>query len=505
MTKASFLFLLVGASQPMLLGGCTGTPARSTEQPEAQAPATLPPATQAGPVVASAQQPAQPVCGNGRLEKPEACDDGNRVRGDGCSDRCRVEARLLRSGSSTCVLLVNGQVKCWGNNDMGQLGYGDREARGDGLGEMGDALLPVDLGAGRTVLSVETGGGHNCAILDDHSVKCWGWNNVGQLGLGDNNDRGDKPGEMGDSLPCIDLGTGRTAKAIVLGSRHSCALLDNGAVKCWGGGGSRHHLGYPERIDRGDEPGQMGDKLPTVNLGSRQKVKSLAAGNDITCAILENDQVKCWGVPDGPKLGYGKGAFEQTVDRLPFVRFPKGKAVEALTLGEYHTCALFTDKTVGCWGDASYGQLGDTVAPDDCPPDIPVDMLCRGTPPQRSLELGAAALAVVSTGYGTCVLLTTGGVKCWGADTCGALGTPLRSMEKCTEGTMPLPCTRRVPTNPIVLGDGGPVRSLVAGAGNCVMFEDRRIKCWGCYNDRGQLGYGDTKPRPQPTDEWVEY
>ena len=65
---------------------------------------------------------------------------------------------------------------------MGQLGYGDREARGDEPGEMGDALPPVDLGAGRAALALETGGGHACAILDDHSVKCWGWNSLGWTG-----------------------------------------------------------------------------------------------------------------------------------------------------------------------------------------------------------------------------------------------------------------------------------------------------------------------------------
>lgn len=505
MTKCALLLMLACGLPPVLLCGCTGTPPRGAEQPGAQAPRTLRPASHAVPVAATAEQPELPACGNGRLDEPEACDDGNLVRGDGCNERCRVEAQLLSAGSPTCVLLVNGQVKCWGNNDMGQLGYGDRDARGDESGEMGDALPPVDLGTDRVALALETGGGHSCAILDDHSVKCWGWNNVGQLGYGDHNDRGDRPGEMGDELPRVDLGAGRTARAIALGSRHGCALLDDGTVKCWGGGGSRHHLGYPERIDRGDEPGEMGDRLPTVNLGTRQKVKALAAGDDITCAILENNQVKCWGVPDGTRLGYGKGVFDQVVDRLPFLRFPKGKTVETLTLGVYHACALFTDKTVGCWGDGSYGQLGDAVAPDDCPPNTPVDMLCRGTPPQRSLELGGAALAVVSTGYGTCVLVKGGGIKCWGADTCGALGTPVPLMQECTEGTMPLPCTRTVPTNPIVLAEGGPVRSLVAGAGICVLFEDRRIKCWGCYNDRGQLGYGDTLPRPQPTDEWIRY
>lgn len=79
-----------------------------------------------------------------------------------------------------------------------------------------------------------SGGSHTCAILTDDSVKCWGGNYNGQLGLGDTNSRGDESNEMGDNLPAVNLGTGRTAKAIATGGYHTCALLDNDSVKCWG-------------------------------------------------------------------------------------------------------------------------------------------------------------------------------------------------------------------------------------------------------------------------------
>ena len=76
---------------------------------------------------------------------------------------------------------------------------------------------------------------HTCVILDDDSVKCWGFlNNVGQLGLGDTTSRGDGSNEMGDNLPAVNLGTGRTAKAIATGSSHTCAVLNDDSVKCWG-------------------------------------------------------------------------------------------------------------------------------------------------------------------------------------------------------------------------------------------------------------------------------
>jgi len=109
---------------------------------------------------------------------------------------------------------------------------------GDGPSEMGDNLSVVSLGTGRTASIVSNGDTHTCAILDDNTVKCWGFNTNGQLGLGDVNARGDGITEMGDNLPTVSLGTGRTATQISAGFEHTCAILDNATVKCWGSGGS---------------------------------------------------------------------------------------------------------------------------------------------------------------------------------------------------------------------------------------------------------------------------
>ena len=115
---------------------------------------------------------------------------------------------------------------------------------------------------------LSSGNGFNCALRVDGSVRCWGNNAFGRLGLGDTTTRGDAPGEMGAGLPTVDLGTGRTAIAVAAGSFHACALLDDGSVKCWGQNGSGR-LGIGDTASRGDGPGDMGDDLPAVALHPR--------------------------------------------------------------------------------------------------------------------------------------------------------------------------------------------------------------------------------------------
>jgi len=93
---------------------------------------------------------------------------------------------------------------------------------------MGDSLPAVQLGTGRSAVALALGEHHTCALLDDARVKCWGYNWFGELGQGDAKHRGIGVGEMGDNLPAVDLGVGRTAVQLAVGSVHSCALLDDG-------------------------------------------------------------------------------------------------------------------------------------------------------------------------------------------------------------------------------------------------------------------------------------
>src|SRR5262249_33605220 len=143
--------------------------------------------------------------------------------------------------------------------------------------QMGSNLPPIDLGSGKTAIAVSACVSHVCALLNDSSIKCWGDNTYGQLGIGDANERGSAPGQMGDNLPAVDLGAGVTARSVSCGNTHTCALLVDGRVKCWGGN-MFGQLGLGDTTTRGDKPGDMGDALPAVKLGVAKTATAVVVG-----------------------------------------------------------------------------------------------------------------------------------------------------------------------------------------------------------------------------------
>jgi alpha-tubulin suppressor-like RCC1 family protein len=315
----------------------------------------------------------------------------------------------------TCVILDDGHVKCWGEGDDGRLGSGSTEDVGDEPGEV-TTQDPVDLGSGRTAVAIAAGEAHTCAILDDGHVKCWGNGQDGALGTGDEDDRGDEPGEMGDMLPDVDLGTGRTAVGIAAGLNHSCALLDDGTVKCWGDNGSGR-LGYGDQADRGDQPGEMGNALPPVDLGAGRIVTAIATGRLHTCALMENGSVKCWGSGGNGRLGSGATADlgdnpGEMGDALQPLNAP-GPVVE-ISPGGAHTCVLDDfGVEVRCWGLGADGQLGvGTANVGDSPDEL------SGTGP----VLGFQPQSVTTGGVHSCAVSVRGALRCWGSDIDGQLG-----------------------------------------------------------------------------------
>ena len=155
------------------------------------------------------------------------------TRADGSSTQISALARYVATGEQhTCVVLDDASLKCFGANTVGQIGSGGIVALGDAAAEMGDALVAVRLGTGRTVRAVSAGALHTCALLDDASVKCFGEGGAGRLGSGAETDLGRSSATMGDSLARVDLGSGRTAVALAVNNNARTANVERlGALR----------------------------------------------------------------------------------------------------------------------------------------------------------------------------------------------------------------------------------------------------------------------------------
>lgn len=382
----------------------------------------------------------------------------------------------VSSGDSfSCVLLAGGSIHCFGDNANGELGRSP-EPHGANLARV--SATAVDLGAGRTARVLVSGSHHNCAILDNDQLKCWGYNADGQLGLEDSVNRGVESG-LGDALPPVNLGAGRTAKAVALGETHTCAILDTDRVKCWGMA-YEGALGYGDGLDRGAVTASMGDNLPTVELGTGRTAKAIAVtAYHTSCAILDDDRVKCWGINQSCDLGNGDGDVvsyghsEGTMgDQLPYVDIEVGRTARAIAADGYTVCVLRDNGTVKCWGNNEEGQIG-----------IDSSAWSVGCAPAETGDAGVIAMGgsdVIAIDVGAthaCALRSNGEVKCWGGNAHGQLGVGT---------TTKLP----VPSAALSLGSDFMPRALALGGYHtCAISDENRVKCWG-EGGAGQLMNG---------------
>ena len=387
----------------------------------------------------------------------------------------RLPAGLLDAGGSqTCAVVGAGQVRCWGSGANGELGYGNTNNIGDN--EAVGSVGPVDLGAGRKAVAVSAGNLHTCALLDNGSVLCWGYHGAGQLGYGNANDVGDN--ETPASAGPVFLGTGRRAVAISAGGDHTCAILDNGRVLCWGANPDGQ-LGYGNTSPVGDDE-KPGSVAP-VDLGPGRKAIAISAGPEHTCAILDNGRVRCWGLNDTGQLGLGNTdtiGDNETPGSVPPVDLGPARKAVAITTGDNHTCAILDNGRVRCWGLDSSGQLGtgntDTIGDNETP----------GSVPPVDLGAGRRTLAISAGSDHTCALLDNGDVRCWGAGLNGQLGYGNTN----TIGDDETPGG----FGPVDLATRKAVAITAGGDHTCAALDNGRIRCWG-NGSFGELGYGNTK------------
>lgn len=373
-----------------------------------------------------------------------------------------------------CALFDTGQVKCWGENRCGLLGLGHDAPRGKPE-EMGDALRFVDLGAGETVAELSAGGSHVCALMHSGRVKCWGCNSEGELGLGDTVHRGDHRGEMGDRLPHVDAGHQRVVH-IAAAHERTCAVLADGAVRCWGEDG----WGYLGRgsvyQSQGDEPGEMGSRLIPVDLGPDQPpIVSLHTYGRSTCALFENRRIKCWGSNTHGQLGQGHDDHigddpEDLGAALPYVELGGDSRVRALALGHRFACAALEQGGTKCWGELHGGRLGRPGGPSEGLGDNRGEM--GDALPEVDLGRPDDPIQLVAGFDAACALFADGWIKCWGENFLRQLGNGDDESRGDDLGEM----GEALPY--VILGR--PAVQLFGGSQSfCAWTDDDELWCWG--------------------------
>ena len=334
--------------------------------------------------------------------------------------RVTSAAAVISGGYHSCAILAGGRVDCWGDNDNGEIGNGATTG--------GDVVTATPVhGAGGAVQG-SAGDYHSCVLIHGGTIQCWGDNSDGELGIGSVNGPESCTGDPCSAVP-VTVTSVTDATQVAAGYFDSCALLSAGSVDCWGD----------------NTYGQLGDgtttpsSVPTAVSGI-SGAKEIAVGEGHACALLVTGSVECWGYNASGQLGNGT----TTSSSIPVPVTGISTATQ-ITGGGYHTCALLADGTVDCWGDNSYGALGNgttVIGP------VPVAVS------------GISGAVQITANYGdTCAVLAGGTVDCWGYNDDGELGNgPGRGPQTCgsyDDGCSTRPVMTRNIANATQVSSGG--------------------------------------------------
>jgi alpha-tubulin suppressor-like RCC1 family protein len=378
--------------------------------------------------------------------------------------------------SHTCAVDTDGRAACWGSAESGEVGDGFDSVR----------PTPVKVSGTTSFASLSAGGWHTCGRTSTGATQCWGWNGKGQLGDGTTSNRASP----------VSVGTGGAAAQfakVSVGLYHTCALTSAGAAWCWGSG----QYGVLGNGQSGT--GTMASTPVAVSGG--QIFTTISAGYENACATDASSGVWCWGAKPGANPWQPAAA--TTPERAAIsgsivavasgyytgqVRFcAPGYCVgidlpitypnitpSSLVAGGNHFCGLTTEGNAWCWGDNTYGQLGDGTTSSQWG--------AMSAPTQVGGGLKFASLA--AGGSFTCGLTSDGTAYCWGSNAYRALGNGGSSYYK---------------LGPFPVATNLKFTALTAGAEHaCGIAKDGATYCWGnAYY--GQVGDGTVGYRTVPT------
>jgi alpha-tubulin suppressor-like RCC1 family protein len=381
--------------------------------------------------------------------------------------------RLITAGNlHTCAVLDSGGVRCWGSNDHGELGNGTTTT----------STVPVVVSNLSGVLQVSAGGSHTCALVHGGTVKCWGLNGNGQLGSGKLGNGLPGPAFVDSIYEPVDVVGLTGAKSVASGGFHSCAIKADGKVACWGQDGSGQ-LGDEDPGDYSTTP------VDVHGITVANPAKALALGDSHSCAILADGTVKCWGHNFFGELGDGTTT-ERSVATAVTGLAADAAAITAGE-SHTCVIVADANRTTYCWGHNAYGQLGHKtpISDNGTPADPSDDHMSPSPTPLRVrydddpsplgediLDL-VDGLAVAAGQYHSCELVDGGGVRCWGSNQRGQLGADANPLTKELEDT---------PYGVLVPGLGGATAVTAGGFHSCALTGSA-MRCWG-YDFFGQLG-----------------